>query len=120
MSWRFLTSIRFVPWIDRLGIPDIRSHAKRLTDRLQMEMPALGYPSITPLDNPTPIVSFLTSDPETTRAKLDRAFGERVVSIRNWHLTDADGQQKQVTGMRCGISVYNNHDDIDAFLTALA
>ena len=107
-------------YIDRLGIPDIRSHAKRLTDRLQKEMPALGYPSITPLDNPTPIVSFLTSDPETTRAKLDRAFGERVVSIRNWHLTDADGQPKQVTGMRCGISVYNNHDDIDAFLTALA
>ena len=107
-------------YIDRLGIPAIRAHAKELTDRLQREMPALGYPSITPSDNPTPIVSFLTSDPDATRAKLDRAFGEHVVSIRNWHMTGEDGERKQVTGMRCGISVYNNDEDIDAFLAALA
>ena len=98
---------------------NIRAHAKRLVDRLQREMPGLGYPSITPRDTPTPFVSFLTPDPDAAQAKLDRAFDQRVVSAGRWRKTDAAGQTQQVRGIRIGVSVYNNDADIDALLNAL-
>jgi len=82
-------------------------------------MPGLGYPSITPLDTPTPIVSFLTAEPDVTQAKLNRAFGQRVVSPGQWQMTDATGAPQSVRGIRIGVSVYNNDSDIDAFLNAL-
>ncbi len=107
-------------YLTNIGIENIRTHAKRLTDRLQQELPAMGYPSITPLDSPTPIVSFLIPDVEATRSKLDKAFGERVVSIRNWQKTNKRGEAATVNGMRIGVSVYNNDEDIDQFLNALA
>ena len=106
-------------YLARLGVQNIRTHTKRLVDRLQMEMPGLGYPSITPLDTPTPVVSFLTADPDTTHAKLDRAFGQRVVSPGQWQMTDSSGTTQSVRGIRIGVSVYNNDTDIDDFLNAL-
>jgi selenocysteine lyase/cysteine desulfurase len=123
------TSIPFLPgvcvfeglkYLTNLGVDNIRAHAKRLTDRLQKEMPALGYPPITPPDNPTPIVSFLTDDPEAVQAQLDRAFGEQVVSFRRWQMTDERGEPQSVRGVRIGVSVYNNDEDIDQFLDALS
>jgi selenocysteine lyase/cysteine desulfurase len=80
----------------------------------------LGYTPITPLDSPSPIVSFLPNDVEETQRKLGRAFGYQVVSFRNWYQTGAQGQRERVKGMRLGISVYNNDRDIDQFLMALA
>lgn len=106
--------------IESLGIEAIRAHARRLTDRLQAELPPLGYEPITPADTPTPIVSFLPQDIATTRAKLDHAFGEQVISFREWYQTDANGTRTKVEGIRLGVSVYNNDADIDAFLNALA
>ena len=106
--------------IESLGVEAIRAHAKRLTDRLQTELPPLGYEPITPADTPTPIVSFLPQNVAETRAKLDRAFGEQVISFREWYKTDADGNRTKVEGIRLGVSVYNNDADIDAFLNALA
>ena len=106
-------------YLTALGVDNIRAHAKRLVDRLQREMPGLGYPSITPQDTPTPIVSFLTPDPEATQAKLDRAFDQRVVSSGRWRMTDAAGATQPVRGIRIGVSVYNNDADIDALLNAL-
>ena len=103
----------------RLEVHNIRAHTKRLVDRLQGAMPGLGYPSITPLDTPTPIVSFLTSEPEVTQAKRGRAFGQRVVSQGTWQMTGAEGAMQSVRGIRIGVSVYNNDADIDAFLNAL-
>ncbi|MCB0108479.1 MAG: hypothetical protein KDE53_21305 [Caldilineaceae bacterium] len=79
----------------------------------------MGYQPITPLDAPTPIVSFLPADSAATQAKLDRAFGHQVVSFREWYQTNERGERVMVRGMRLGISVYNNHDDIDRFLEAL-
>ena len=107
-------------YVTRLGVENIREHAKPLTDRLQKELPALGYPSITPMQNPTPIVSFLASDPETTQKKLEKAFGgERVVSSRKWEMTEG-GTTKTVNGLRIGVSVYSNQEDVDRLLNALA
>ena len=106
-------------YLTNLGVDNIRAHAKRLTDRLQKEMPALGYPAITPMENPTPIVSFLTPDRAATAAKLEKAFGERVVSARSWSITEG-GRTRSVSGMRIGVSVYNNDADIDQFLNAVS
>jgi selenocysteine lyase/cysteine desulfurase len=108
-----------INYIASLGIDHIRAHAKPLTDRLQRELPALGYHPITPLDAPTPIVSFLPANIEETQAKLDRAFGHPVVSFREWFWSNEKGERSMVKGIRLGISVYNNQADIDKFLNAL-
>jgi len=107
-------------YIHGLGIDNIRAHAKELTDRLQKEIPKLGYPAITPPENPTPIVSFLTPDYEKTGAKLNKAFGEPVIAMRRWEFTDGDGEVSLVHGMRISPSVYNNSDDLDRLLNALS
>jgi selenocysteine lyase/cysteine desulfurase len=107
-------------YIHSLGIENIRAHVKPLTDRLQQEMPRLGYPGITPRDNPTPIVSFLTPKPEEIQAKLKKAFGgETVVALRRWEFTDANGKATITPGVRISPSVYNHQEDIDKLLTAV-
>jgi selenocysteine lyase/cysteine desulfurase len=107
-------------YIHSLGVDNIRAHVKPLTDRLQKEMPALGYPAITPKDNPTAIVSFLTPQPEVTQQKLDKAFGEYVVAPRRWEFTDVNGKVSIVRGLRISPSVYNNMQDVEKLLAALA
>jgi selenocysteine lyase/cysteine desulfurase len=106
-------------YINNLGLKNIRSHAKNLTDRLHTELPKLGFEAMTPLSNPTPTVSFVIPNPDKTNAQLNKSFGERVVSVRNFKRNKANGQSEAVTGMRIGVSVYNNDDDIDQFLHAL-
>jgi selenocysteine lyase/cysteine desulfurase len=108
-------------YVMKLGVDNIKAHAKPLTDRLQRELPKLGFTSITPLDNPTPIVSFIASDEKmkAVEEKLGKAFPKRIVSISHWQKTDEKGQTENVTGMRIGVSVYNNDKDIDALLNAL-
>ncbi len=109
-----------IKYMSNIGVDAIRAHVKPLTDRLQNELPPLGYTPITPLDSPSPIVSFLPNDVEETKRKLERAFGHQVVSFRNWYRTGAQGQREMVKGMRLAISVYNNDRDMDQFLTTLA
>lgn len=112
-----LASLRY---IQSLGIANIRAHAKSLTDRLQREIPRLGYPAITPAGNPTPIVSFLTPQYEKTVAKVNKAFGEPVIAFRRWEFTGKRGEIEIVTGMRISPSVYNHDEDIDRLLNALS
>jgi selenocysteine lyase/cysteine desulfurase len=107
-------------YIHGLGLANIRSHAKTLTDCLQKELPALGYPAITPPDNPTPIVSFLTPDYAKTAAKVNRAFGSQVIAFRRWEFTEEGGEARIVTGMRISPSVYNDQNDVDQLLNALS
>lgn len=94
-------------YIERLGLANIRAHARQLTGRLQKEMPAIGYPSVTPVGNETPIVAFEVKDVAATQQKLRQA-GIAATII-------ADEKR-----LRLAVSVFNNHDDIDRLLKALA
>jgi hypothetical protein len=44
-------------YIHKLGLENMRAYVKTITD-LQEEVPKLGYPAVTPPDNPTNIASF--------------------------------------------------------------
>ena len=95
-------------YIHRLGVENIRSHVRPLTDRLQKELPLAGYPSITPKGNESPIVTFKLKDPIAARTRLRKAGV--IVSVR----TGKNGQ------MRVSPSVFNNLADVDRLLEALA
>ncbi len=95
-------SLRYILGI---GVDHIRSHARELTDRLQDELPAKGYPSITPKGNESPIVSFSVDDPKSIMDKLRSA---------DIHVAMRFGNK-----MRISPSVFNSHQDIDHLLTAL-
>jgi selenocysteine lyase/cysteine desulfurase len=91
-------------WIQQLGVSDIYAHRVALARRLQQEMPRLGYPSLTPVDRPSGIVSFVVSDEAATNERL--AKGNIEVKV-DQHL------------MRVSPALYNNDADIDALLNAL-
>lgn len=93
-------------YIHQLGVENIRAHSRSLTTRLDKELPALGYPSITPPGTESPIRAYVTKDPAKTLEKLNKA---RV------HVAMRFGNK-----MRIAPSVYNNHEDIDRLLAALA
>ena len=93
-------------YIQRLGIENIRAHARSLTERLQKELPGMGYPCITPKGNESPIVTFLVKDPKATAGRLRKA---------NIELTLRFGNQ-----MRIAVSVFNSREDVDRLLRALA
>jgi selenocysteine lyase/cysteine desulfurase len=107
-------------YIRELGVANIRAHAKQLTERLQKELPRLGYSQLTPPDNETPIVSFRVPDYPKTAAKLKKAFAATVIALRRWEFTEPTGEVRIVPGMRISPSVYNNHADIERLLEALA
>ncbi len=87
------------------GMDQIRAHARELTDRPQTELPAMGYPSITPKGNESPIVAFAVDDPVAITKKLKSA---------EVHVAMRFGNK-----MRISPSVLNNHQDIDRLLAAL-
>ncbi len=92
-------------YIERLGVANIRAHARELTDRLHDELPRLGYDSITPRDNDSPILSFVSPDPGQTVSRCQEA---------GVHVAMRFGNK-----LRLAPSVYNNHEDVDQLLSAL-
>jgi selenocysteine lyase/cysteine desulfurase len=51
-----------IDYVNKCGLTNIRMHAQQLTDRLQKELPPLGYKPLTPIDTQTPIVAFEVKD----------------------------------------------------------
>jgi len=94
-------------YIERLGLANIRAHARQLTDRLQKELPSIGYPSVTPKANDTPIVAYQLKDAAATAKKLRDA---RIAA------TIIDNERR----LRLSVSVFNTQEDIDKLLAALA
>lgn len=101
-----LCSHTSLQYIERLGLSNIRAHARQLTDRLQKELPAIGYPSVTPPQNETPIVAFELKDAAATARKLKEAGITATIIDRERRL-------------RLAVSVFNNHQDIDRVVAAL-
>jgi selenocysteine lyase/cysteine desulfurase len=93
-------------YISRLGLANIRAHATQLTDRLQNELPPLGYASLTPKGTDTPIVAFQLEDAAATAAALKQAriAGTIIANERR---------------LRLSVSVFNTHEDIDRLVKAL-
>jgi selenocysteine lyase/cysteine desulfurase len=102
-----LCSYESLKYIERLGMTNIRAHARQLTDRLQKELPSLGYPSLTPAGNETPILAFELKDPVQTAKKLKQA---------NVAATIIDTEKR----LRLSVSVFNTQDDIDRVVSALS
>ncbi len=91
-------------YIHALGVDRIRAHTRPLVERLAKELPALGYPCITPKGNDSPIVSFALKDPAVAKAKLKKA--KVVVTLGGY--------------MRVSPSVFNDMADVDRLIAALA
>jgi selenocysteine lyase/cysteine desulfurase len=70
----------------------------------------LGYASLTPKDNPSPIVTFRLRDGAAARTKLQRA--NVIVTLR----IDPAGTSQ----MRVSPSIFNNQADVDRLIGALA
>lgn len=95
-----------IDYLTRLGLPNIRAHAKQLTDRLQKELPPLGYKSLTPVGTETPIVAFELKDAAAT-TKLLQAGKVAGTVIANENR------------LRLAVSVFNTHEDIDRVVAVL-
>jgi len=102
-----LCSHTSLQYIEKLGLANIRAHARQLTNRLQKELPAIGYRSVTPAGNETPIVAFELKDVPATQQKLRQA-GVTATIIES---------EKR---LRLAVSVFNNHEDIDRVVKALS
>jgi selenocysteine lyase/cysteine desulfurase len=95
-----------ISYVQGLGLDKIRAHARPLIARLQDELPAAGYPSLTPRGTDTPIVAFAVKDAAAAAAALKTArVAGTIVSNEN--------------RLRLAVSVFNTHDDIDRVVEAL-
>jgi selenocysteine lyase/cysteine desulfurase len=96
-----------ISYVGELGVERIRAHARTLTERLQKELPAIGYKSLTPADTPTPIVAFELKDAAATAKALQAGkVAGTVIANEN--------------RLRLSVSVFNNHDDIDRVVAVLS
>jgi selenocysteine lyase/cysteine desulfurase len=95
-----------IDYVNKLGLQNIRTHAKQLIDRLQTELPPLGYKPLTPRDTETPIVAFELKDAAATQKVLQA--GKVVGTVV--------GNENRI---RLAVSVFNTHDDIDRVVSVL-
>jgi selenocysteine lyase/cysteine desulfurase len=95
-----------IDYVQKLGLDKIRAHARQLTDRLQTELPPLGYQPLTPRGTETPIVAFELKDAAATaKALLDAKVAGTIIANEN--------------RLRLSVSVFNTHDDIDRVVAGL-
>ncbi|PYQ72725.1 MAG: hypothetical protein DMG04_16565 [Acidobacteria bacterium] len=102
-----LVAAESLRYIEKLGLNNIRAHARMLTNRLQTELPAKGYRSVTPKANETPIVAFELNDAAAAAKKLKEA---------NIAATIIASEKR----LRLSVSVFNNQQDVDRVIVALS
>jgi selenocysteine lyase/cysteine desulfurase len=95
-----------INYVQSLGIDKVRTHARMLTDRLQQELPRLGYKPLTPEGTETPILAFALPDAAATARALQA--GKVIATIV--------GNESR---LRLSVSVFNTHDDIDRVVQVL-
>ncbi|MBI1788955.1 MAG: aminotransferase class V-fold PLP-dependent enzyme, partial [Acidobacteria bacterium] len=107
-------------YIEKLGIDRIRAHARSLTDRLQKELPPLGFTPITPKGTESPIVTFLCNDTEQVKAKIRAAAvtGKAKISITGPNSALTVGRFGN--HIRFSVSVFNNQEDVNRVLEVLS
>ena len=94
-----------IPYIQQLGVENIQRHRQPLIQRLQQELPRLGFTPQTPTDSTSPIVTFAVKDTREVSRKLQAArVNVRVADY--W--------------IRIAPSVYNDMQDVERLLAALA
>ncbi len=89
-----------------LGVDTIYAYTKPMCDRLKKELPALGYKLITPLDASSSIVVVQAKSLKAAQEKLRKA---------NIQVTTV-GENR----IRISPALYNNMEDINRLLSALA
>ena len=89
-----------------LGVENIYAHSRSMCDRLVKELPSLGYRLITPKDAKSSLVVVQAKNLKASMAKLKAA---------NIQVTNA-GENR----IRISPAVYNNMEDVDKLLDALA
>lgn len=94
-----------LPYIRELGVENIQHWRQPMLQKLQTELPRLGFTAQTPPDSTSPIVSFAHKDAESIRKKLQRA--RVAVTVNPYH-------------MRIAPSIYNDLHDVDRLLEALS
>ena len=95
-----------IDYVGKIGVANIRAHAKQLTDRLQKELPPLVYKPLTPLTTETPILAFEVKDAPATMKMLQAGHVAATVI----------GNENRI---RLSVSVFNNHEDIDRVVAVL-
>ena len=95
-----------IDYVNKLGLPNIRAHAKQLTDRLQKELPPLGYKALTPMGTETPTVAFELKDAAAATKLLQAGHLVGTVIANENRL-------------RLAVSVFNTHEDIDRTVAVL-
>ena len=95
-----------IDYVNTLGLPNIRTHARQLTDRLQKELPPLGYTPLTPAGTETPTLAFSLKDAATTQKRLhDGKVAGTIIANES--------------RLRLAVSVFNTHEDIDRVVAVL-
>lgn len=94
-----------LPYIRRLGVENILAHRQPMLKRLHQEMPCLGYKALTPPESTSALVSFAVKDYKSVEQRLQKASVNARVSQRY---------------IRISPSVFNDMNDIEKLLTALA
>lgn len=92
--------------IHAMGVENMYAYAKPMCDKLKKELPGLGYKVITPANAVCSLVVVQAKDAKVTEQKLKRA---------NIQITSA-GENR----FRISPAVYNNMEDVDRLLAALA
>jgi selenocysteine lyase/cysteine desulfurase len=94
-----------LPWIQKIGVTKIQSHALELNAKLRAEMPRLGFECITPEGARGTIIAFAVKDGAATAAKL---------KAKKVDVSLSPGR------MRVSPSIYNTMADVYALLGALS